>query len=251
MLSDTKTNIFKELSHNCDKDCYLINCQCNQDCYCDKYNQNIRRLCFNPDIYYHESYIYLSLLRKDSNITSMISVINNEIIYHVKSYCSLRNYILKNISNLSIVFNELFKFISIFKNYNFVHGNLHIDNIYVNEKKSTDTRVFFCIIDLCNSYFLDDNILFDCRYKRTSFLGEYDSKKGILYYWDFCSIFISLSIFLTELKILKKNPYWIEYIKKIIKSYIGDSQFEKFILDYNVLLSNENYDKIKIKYHSI
>lgn len=250
--SDSSHNIFKQISKS-DNDCFLINCQCNQDCYCDKFKSNIRRLCFNPDIYNYETYIYLTLLAKNSDIPCLMSIKDNEIIYHVKDHSSLRNYIWKNLDNITLIMNELFVFINNFKKYNFVHGNLHIDNIFVNNLNSCDTKLEFHCIDFCNSYIENNK---NCKYKRTSFLREYEIKKEILYYWDFCSIFISLSLFLNNPKLKQINKIQstnqiINYIKSIIISYIGQERFEKFVKDYEEYLNTEYYNKIKIKYHSI
>lgn len=251
--SDNNHNIFKQISKKKVDSCFLINCQCNQDCYCDQFNLNIRRLCFDPDIYKHESYIYLMLLTKNSNIPCLMSVKNNEIIYHLKDHSSLRNYMWKNIHNITLIINELFVFIHSFKEYNFVHGNLHIDNIFVDTLNSCDTKVIFHTIDFCNSYI--ENTDKNCKYKRTSFLREYEMKKDILYYWDFCSIYISLTLFLNNPKINQINTFqaieFIEYIKTIITSYIGKERFEHFIKEYDDYLNTEHYNKIKIKYHSI
>lgn len=246
---NSEDNIFKQISHRCDKESYMINCQCSQDCYCDKRGDNIVRLCFNPNIYLHESFIYLSLLLKDCKITSLMSIVNNEITYHVKNFISLRNYLCKHIDNTTLIINELFMFINSFKNYDFIHGNLHIDNIFVDELKSSNTKIIFCVVDLCNSYFTNELNKIK-NYKRTSFLGEYDFKKNILYFWDFCSLFISLSIFFNDFQKSKHKNY-IEYVRLTIISYIGQQKFEAFTTDYNKFLNTEHYNKIKIKYHSI
>lgn len=248
--SDNSHNIFKQISKG-DNDCFFINCQCNQDCYCDKFNSNIRRLCFDPDICNHESYVYLTLLTKNSDIPCLMSIKNNEIIYHLKDHSSLRNYLWKNFDNITLIMNELFVFINRFKDYKYVHGNLHIDNIFVDNINSYDMKIKFHVIDFCNSYIENDSIK-KCKYKRTSFLREYEIKKEILYYWDFCSIYISLSMFLNNPKITQIDTIKIlEYIKSIIISYIGKERFENFIKDYEEYLNTEHYNKIKIKYHSI
>jgi len=237
-------NIFKSLSTKLDKECQYINLQCNQNCFCKKdiTTNNIKRIALDPLISYHESNVYLNLLSNNSNITTLMSISHDEITYETKRLISLRTFLKNNVDYTTYIINELFAFINTFKKYNFIHGNLHIDNIYIKINKDNKHSFNFFIIDLCNSYFINNDF---CHYKRTSFLNEYDSKKNLLFYWDFCSIWSSLSLFYEN-----KNKI-IQYIKSTIVNYIGKDAFENFLSQYNDFLKSEHYNNIKIKYNSI
>jgi len=258
-------------------ECYFLNCQCKQDCYCDKdKNGNIRRLCLDINAYHHEINVYMTLLKKNANISTLISVENkkmksNELIYFTKHYKSLRKLLSeinenKNSSSkfkitFSLIINELFAYINTFKKYNFIHGNLHIDNIFI---EIVDNQLFFYVIDLCNSYFTDndtenvdsnDYIIkykikyktkYETKYKRTSFLNEYDAKRYVLNYWDFFSIYISLS-----LSNEKNSVIDLKYVKTVIENYIGEKMFDYMMKECQKYKDTENYNLIKIKYNSI
>ena len=243
-----KLNIFTTYDH-----CYFINFQCKQDCFCENKEGNIHKICFNNDIFLHETNIYLNLLSYNADLTTMISTINKQVIvYHIKNFISLRQYMItmtntiKDKSHIPILLNEVFSFIHSFKKYNFIHGNPHIDNIYV-KIKNTNQLDFekFYIIDLSNSYF---NKLQDTTYKRTSFLEEYDKKNHILKHWDFLCIFTSLKIYF-ENNIHLLNH--ISYIQSIIVKYIGHDTFTDLIHQYQQIIDYEHYNNIKKKYKSI
>lgn len=237
-----KDNIFRQITKKCDLECHLINCQSNQSCYCDKEGPNIRRICFREEISQYESNVYLTLLSKNSNITNPISINKNEIIYHLKNHCSLRKFLEKNINNISLIMNELFLFIHSFKNYHFIHGNLHIDNIFIDELMSSNTKIIFKVVDLCYSYF----------YFNDPVNKRYSYEEKIKNYWDFCSMYLSLSIFLNSKGLLKNKKFNIDIlhmIKMIIISYIGNDIFQKFLINYNDYLNTET--PLKIKYKSI
>jgi hypothetical protein len=248
----TKTdNIFNTLSKH-DTICYLLNFQCKQDCYCDKdKNNNIRRIFFDKNIFSHESNVYLNLLTKNANITTNISIINNhELYYDTSNYINLRLYLTKHHKNLDLLINELFSFVNSFKKYNFIHGNLHIDNILLDITSNKKDNIInnFYIIDLSNSYFIENKKINKCAYKRTSFLEEYDLKSSILKYWDFLSLYTSLKLFFENHKTLINS---IEYIETVISTFIGHTKFNLLLEKYNNMIDIQKYNILRSKYKSL
>lgn len=236
-------DIFKSTIEN-DPECYFINIQCKQDCYCEKdKNGFIKKICFNKEIIDHESNIYLKLLKSD--ICVLTTIINNEIIYTTTKLISLRTFLKKNPNHMSLIINEVFAFINSFKNYNFIHGNLHIDNIYIDIQKNYK----FYVLDFCNSFIKekenDENQFI--HYKRKSYLNLSNFKNLQIKYLDFISLYISLNLFYeNHTKYIK----YIKYIQSIITIYIG----QKYLIDclnyYNTILNTEDYNHIKFKYNS-
>lgn len=274
-------NVFKSLS-TFDKDCYFLNSKCNRECYCDKdKDNNIRRICFDKTIFNYETFIYLSLLKRNADITSMISFNKNDLVYITKDYISLRLFLLNNPNHTSLIINEVFAFINTFKKYNFIHGNLHIDNIFVD----INNNYKFHIIDLCNSYYNttsdnggccgDENT--DGGFKRTSFIDMKDNGSGSsnvgdcknekehsftvsfkeknLIHWDFLSLFISLKLFFDKCKYkMKKRDEFINYTKSTITNYIGKSKLDDALKYYNYYINSTEIESGKgtrVKYYSI
>ena len=236
-----KSNIFSSISKY-DTNCYMINFQCKQNCYCEKTDYGIRKICFDKDLYLHETTMYLNLLLKKANITPLISAIKeNEIIYSMSDYISLRKCLGKQ-KNIYVLLNEIFCFVNSFQKYNFVHGNLHIDNIFI---KYNDNKIkHIHIIDLSNSYLTDDSNICS-NYKRTSFLEEYESKSDTdenIKYWDFFSLYVSLNLY------FKSCNKYKEYVKNIVINYIGHHHFENLLNKYNYTFYNKNYTILKKKY---
>ena len=257
--SEYDAGIFKKFSKNMsNKECFYLNLLCNQDCYCkiDK-DKNIKRICFNNDVYNHEIQIYLTLLKYKADISTMISIHKNEIVYITNNLISLRTFLINNKSHTSLIINETFAFINKFKQYNFIHGNLHIDNIYINIKNDYT----FHVIDLCNSYIMNEinemntnntnnNESNSSSYKRKSFIDTFIFYSNVennlintyFHHSDFLSLFISLKLFFE-----KENPKYISYIQSIICNYIGKYKFDE-TMKY---LVPEKQSDIKGKYHSI
>ena len=256
-LSNNK-NIFRD-SFKYDRDCYFVNLQCNQDCYCDKdTNNNIRRIFFDTQIFKYEVYIYLSLLKNNINITPLISNQNNDIIYITKDLVSLRTFLIKNPKHVTLIINEVFAFVNTFSKYNFIHGNLHIDNIYIDTKN----KYKFYVIDLCNSYYNTNSNNID-SYKYSSNNGDFNFKRKsyidlnnntkehekfkleYLNYWDFLCLFFSLNLY------FEKSKDHLNYIKLAIQNYMNKEKVDEILYYCTIHLNNDDYRRIRHKYHSI
>ena len=120
----------------------------------DKNSQgNIEKYFIDTDLFKWEIDVYLYLV--DKNIVPLSSTDNQKIIYHTNKLQSLFT-VLKNTctnkTNIKCILNELFSFVRKFKKIHFVHGNLNLYNIFVDENG------MFSVIDFSNSSFKNKKI---------------------------------------------------------------------------------------------
>lgn len=222
-------NVFKSwdsIKSN-DSECIFLNKYCLQKCYCEKDNdKNISKYFIDKDIYDWEIEVYMKLLNK--NITPEIKI-NGEkyITYIVSDKISLYNFLLKNKKYTKFVLNELYSFVKKFNKYNFLHGNLHLHNIFIDPDKFLSKGRFY-IIDFSNSYIFKTNRkgVTSCpRYSRTSFMGEYGKKTSdeFYIYWDFFTLYVSLKMF------LKNDLEDLVYLENLIQNYMSEDIIKRFI----------------------
>lgn len=210
-------------------DCHYINNKCMQECKCYKENNtnDIIRIFQNYELYEWEKEVYKELI--NSKIIANINIGEYVICYNLNEYISMRKFLNKeNNKNTSLILNELYSFINMFKKYNFVHGNLHIDNIFI---KIENNHVNFKVIDYVNSY-ITNNKKKDIL-KKTSFIGEYEKKEynNFLLYWDFFTMYISLKTFY-------KNKIKIIYnLQNIVESYIPHNIFNNILQE--IIIKNK------------
>jgi len=227
-----------------DINCEKINNKCMQSCTCiseNRYSDNILRIFDVDELYKWEIQVYLKLL--DTNITPFISYNNNRICYELTGYISLRTFLEKkeNQEKSSLIINELYSFINTFKKYNFIHGNLHIDNIFIKNDQCNKTNFDFKVIDYVNSYLLNKKYE-NHKYKKSSFVGEYKKKenKYFMQYWDFFTIYVSLKLFL-------RNKYNELYtLQNIVESYIPNNIFNNIL---NETLKETMYKSIRTEFY--
>lgn len=199
----------------------FLNCSCNNPCIFIKDSEkNIIKFQKSYELLKWESNIYISFV--NLNIFPLIDINfkKHQIKYFTKNLISMREFFekYKNISKINLFLNELFCFINICKNNNFLHGNLQIDNVYINEKNFTKIYV----IDYTNSYNLNEN---ENEFIRSSYLKEFDSKNNeqFLCFWDFFTIYISIKNYFYN----NKNLLYL--LDKNIKNYIS------FTILYNMI----------------
>ncbi len=177
-----------------DDACLYLNNKCIQPCVCERdSSNNITKIFTSQDVFEWESHVYMSLV--DSNLFPPVSPLpDKRLTYMIGDMVSLRTYIKTTKHRMSLVLNELFSYICTFKEHKFLHGNLHIDNVYVNPKSFDNTPHFF-VIDYANSYVLKYRHSTP-QYKRTSFMGEYDTKlqDPNFVFWDFLTMYSSLKL---------------------------------------------------------
>lgn len=187
-------NIFK-LSNNQDIDCKYINQLCTQATICEKDpDNNIVKYFGSKDVFQWESFIYLQFVTCD--IFPLTTSCNGKLIHYTKNMKTFRNTLKRFRKNYSFIFNELFSFLNNMKSLHFLHGNLHIDNIFVEEHP----KLKFSVIDFSNSFVLALSKVKSPSYKRSSFVKEYESdvKWKYIVYWDFITIYISIKLFMIK-----------------------------------------------------
>ena len=139
----------------------------------------------------------------------------------VVNLISLREFLIKNPNKLIQILPLIYTYINSFLNeYSFIHGNLHIDNIYTSPYENN--IILFYVIDFVNSYSIYNNYNFK----------EYDSKKDLLEYWDSFTFYSSIMMFLENT--FKFSQKKLENIKKLIHNLIKKNKNEiEFIKKYN------------------
>jgi hypothetical protein len=214
-------SIVKKETKRLKETCTRINNKCIQECNCYIKDDNIVRIFNSVNLLNWEIGVYLYLV--DYKLCPLIDVKNSEIVYILDDYVSVRNYLKsknKKKETITLLLNELFSFINTFKKYEYIHGNLHIDNIFIKKK----TYPFkFVIIDYSNSYIF--NIKDDLNLKKTSFLAEYDKKEiniNFLKYWDFLTMYASL------IKLYKKNINYLFIVQELINIWIPNNILNEF-----------------------
>lgn len=222
-------NIFKSWDsiRSNDSECMYLNKYCLQKCYCEKDNDNnISKYFIDKEIFNWEIEVYTKLL--DKKITPKIEInADKYLTYIVSDKVSIYTFLLKNKTYTKFVLNELYSFVKKFNTYNFLHGNLHLHNIYIDPDKFLSKGRFY-IIDFSNAYIFKTNRrgVTSCpRYSRTSFIGEYDKKisQEFYIYWDFFTLYVSLKMF------LKNDLENLVYLENLIQNYIPEDIIKRFI----------------------
>jgi hypothetical protein len=131
-----------------DKECRYLYISANRECYFFR-DESMNIIKYNPSNkpFTNEIQIYLMLLEKQ--MFANISARNNNITYMVSNMISVRSYLdsLESIK-YGIVLNELFCFVNTFQTFQYVHGNLNIDNIFVELYDHNPSTIKFRLIDL-------------------------------------------------------------------------------------------------------
>lgn len=233
-----QSNIFKSFSKKLDIECDALTKLSFQECIFDKdINDNIIKVCNCTEVIHWESSVYLYLL--DKQIALPTTIIDKTIYYQTYDKISLYKWIRDNVKNTSLlkcIINELFGFVNKFRQYNFLHGNLHVHNIFLDSNKNNG-KIY--VIDLCNSFLLDNPINKVCfnsydkvNYKRSSFLGETHNKdKSILFeYWDFFTLYKSLKLVL--------NKTLNCYLEALLTNYVKQDILNDFLKRYGYVNLN-------------
>lgn len=199
--NQNQENIFKQ--DIIDSECKFLN------------KNNFRKYFYNKDNnnniikYYKNQYdlecelvVYTYLLNKRIS-NPICQVKHKRLSYITNDKISLYTYLTnqdKSKVNIPLVLNELFSFVNTFKKYNFLHGNLHLHNIFIDPKNKK-----FSVIDLTNAFILESS--------NDKIIMEFFE------YWDFFSLYKSL-----------KNQKCIKYndLENTILNYINFNVFKKF-----------------------
>jgi hypothetical protein len=233
-------NIFKTISTKRDSECNYLTKMCFQQCVYEKdLSSNITKYCSLQEVFEWETIIYIYLL--DKNISPIIHIKGNNLRYDTNDKLSLYQYIKNGCKkepdnavstkldtvSIKLLLNELFGFVCKFRSFYFLHGNLHVHNIFVNP----DTfirRGRFYVIDFSNSFLLDRIDKSGPKYQRTSFLGEMDHKITSIFfeYWDFFTLYVSLKL------LFRGNLSIIVYLDILIRNYIKEDVLQRFLQEY-------------------
>jgi hypothetical protein len=208
-----------------DTECNYLNNKCIQPCICKKDStNNIFKVCNSQNVFEWEAHIYLSFL--DSELFPQVSASNQKIMYLTSGMVSLRTYLNTKPKYSSFVLNELFSFVKSFKSHCFLHGNLHIDNVFLFPGTFKSSPRFF-VIDYANSYNLND-VTSKPKYKRTSYIGEFENKirKNHLMVWDYVTMFLSLKIF------YKNELRKVLFVEKLVTSYVPRAELDSLLVKY-------------------
>ena len=147
--TDIKNNIFKQ--DIIDPECCLLNkCLGTRNSFYEKESTSIVKYYKDEHNFATEIILHQYLSNKKITTDFDIDLKNKKLSYIIDGKISLYNYLETcNESDglLRVLSNELFAFVNNFKKYDFVHGNLHIGNIFINPKKLT-----LCIIDFTHAY---------------------------------------------------------------------------------------------------
>ena len=197
----TAENIFKQ--DIIDSECKFLNKNNFKKCFYNKdTNNNIIKYYKNQFDLECELVVYTYLLNKKIS-NPIYQVKHKHLSYITNDKVSLYTYLTNKEKfkvNIPFVLNELFSFVNTFKKYNFLHGNLHLHNIFIDPQNKK-----FSVIDLTNAFILEsssDKIIME-----------------FFEYWDFFSLYKSL-----------KNQLFIKNseLENTILNYINFNVFKKF-----------------------
>lgn len=143
----TTNSVFKDKK---DRECELINRNCKDSCFCVRDTDgNIFKFFLSDESYKWETQVYLYLVDKGLVPLASPGKSGLQLTYYTSGMLSLRTFIEGNtFFNLSYLFNELFRFVNRFRKYNFIHGNLTVDTIFI---KLVGTDIHFYLVDLSHA----------------------------------------------------------------------------------------------------
>lgn len=133
--TDIKNNIFKQ--NIIDPECCLLNkCLGTRNSFYEKESTNIVKYYKDENNFATEIILHHYLSNKKITTDFDIDLKNKKLSYIIDGKISLYNYLetCNHYGKIRVLSNELFAFVNNFKKYNFVHGNVHIANIFVNPK---------------------------------------------------------------------------------------------------------------------
>lgn len=220
-------NIFKSSkSEKKDSECENISLNSYQTCVCNRDSKrNIVKYYCLENMFEWEICVYLYII--NTKIALKTSLCDKNIVYDTRDKVSLYTFLKNNNPNIKFLLNELFGFVCKFRTFNFLHGNLHIHNIFVNPEMFIRKGKFY-VMDFSNSFILDKTISKTPDYNRSSFIGESDKKISSIFfeYWDFFTLFVSLKIY------FKDSIDIIVYLETLIENYIKKDVLLRFIKEY-------------------
>jgi len=143
------------MQNSLDNECRMLCRTSKQNCYFarDK-SLNITKYTSDTEAYDNEVHFYLKFLGK--HLFPDMNATNNTITYMVNNMKSLRSFLddmssFQKSKKYGIILNELLSFVNTFQKLHFVHGNLNIDNVFVEVSSHSVSLIKFCVIDFGHS----------------------------------------------------------------------------------------------------
>lgn len=216
--------LFKRKNAAKDDECRFLSGGSLQPCVCAKDKTgNMTKMFMSEEMANWEIYVHGQM--QESLMLPDISIDNHVLTYKTRGKVSLRTYLTCNSNiNTTLLLNELFSFVNTFRHFRFLHGNLHLDNIFMDNVQNANK---FYLIDYANSYVISKRVTYPL-YKRTSFIGEYEYKTQSqnFVYWDFLTIYVSLKTFFKKTKELVS-------LDTVMKSYVKNDVLETLLEYYH------------------
>jgi hypothetical protein len=207
---DKYKNIFKLVSKKIDTICYNNNKKSfNLMFYDINIENNIEKYFIHEDMFEWEVKVYLYLV--DKNIVPLSCSGNQKMIYYTNNKTPLFDILKTKNTNTKFILNELFSFVNKFKKIHFVHGNLHLYNIFL------DKDGIFSVIDFSNSSF---------KNKFPEYKVDYFYENHYLI--DIYTLYIELYDF------YKNNSEILCYLQDLLLNYIDNENFKKITKAYIV-----------------
>jgi hypothetical protein len=206
------------LKSQMDNECKFLQHNCTHSCAWSKdVDNNIVKVFPCKDVYAWETFVYLNMV--DEDIFPLVSPQTDTLTYITKDLISLRTLLNgKSKFNTTLLLNELFSCIHKFKSLHFMHGNLNMDNIFVNPS-SLPTDPQFVVIDYANS--IITGLKQSPQYERTSFLKE--SCQEVDWNWDFCTLYFCLKLY------FKGNIAKLRLLDDLVATYVRSDTLRDFL----------------------
>jgi hypothetical protein len=197
-------------------------------------DKNIVKHVPNKNYIHWECQMYKYLLKNQKTPISVpITISNNCVIYQINKLKTLTE-ILKNKKTKNFILNELFAFVFNLKNCNFVHGNLHIYNVFYDHLYNQ-----FYLLNLSDSNFIRKENLEIPNFNQQVFSRLVE--KNEMKYWDLLSIFSSLKIF------FKNDISTINYLTERISVYIPNDTLINYIQEEEFVINAHRLFKKSFK----
>ncbi len=197
-------------------------------------DKNIVKHVPNENYVRWECQMYQYLLKNQKfPIHVPITISNNCFIYQINKLKSLTE-ILKNKKSKNFILNELFAFVFNLKNCNFVHGNLHIYNVFYDPLDNQ-----FYLLNLSDSNFINNNNLEIPNFNQQVFSRLVE--KNEMKYCDLLSVFSSLKIF------FKNDIKTINYLLERISVYIPNDILINYIKEEEFMINAHKLFKKSFK----
>lgn len=152
---------------------------------------------------------------------------SGKITYDINNIISLSECL--QTKNINLFLNEIFSFVNRFKTYEFVHGNINLDNLYYDTLKCT-----FVISDFTNSNYKNQFP----KYKQRLFNNREVLFNIPLKYHDLFSLYINLFFFFE--KDSKQSEKICIYLYDLLNDYVPLKYINVFLSNFYRIRQEKN-----------